>query len=28
VSLAGTLVIGFIGYRFFKRLEPNFADVI
>jgi homopolymeric O-antigen transport system permease protein len=28
VSLLGTLVIGLLGYLLFKRLEPNFADVI
>jgi lipopolysaccharide transport system permease protein len=28
VSLAGTVAIGLVGYRMFKRLEPNFADVI
>jgi lipopolysaccharide transport system permease protein len=27
-SLAGTAVIVYIGYRIFKSLEPNFADVI
>ena len=24
----GDLVIGLLGYLLFKRLEPNFADVI
>ena len=28
VSVLGTLVIGVLGYGLFKRLEPNFADVI
>ena len=28
VSLLGTFVIGLLGYLLFKRLEPNFADVI
>jgi lipopolysaccharide transport system permease protein len=28
VSLMGTLVVGLLGYLLFKRLEPNFADVI
>lgn len=28
ISLAGIVVIGFVGFRIFKRLEPNFADVI
>ena len=28
VSVLGTLVIGVLGYLLFKRLEPNFADVI
>jgi lipopolysaccharide transport system permease protein len=27
-SVAGTAVIGLLGYGLFKRLEPNFADVI
>lgn len=27
-SLVGTVVIGVLGYRLFKRFEPNFADVI
>jgi homopolymeric O-antigen transport system permease protein len=28
ISVAGTLVVFFVGYRAFKRLEPNFADVV
>jgi lipopolysaccharide transport system permease protein len=28
VSVLGTFVIGVLGYQLFKRLEPNFADVI
>ena len=28
ISVAGTIVVSFIGYRAFKALEPNFADVI
>ena len=28
ISLAGTLVVFFVGYRMFKTLEPNFADVV
>jgi homopolymeric O-antigen transport system permease protein len=28
ISLLGTSVIGSLGYLLFKRLEPNFADVI
>jgi lipopolysaccharide transport system permease protein len=28
ISLLGTTVIGVVGYRIFKRLEPGFADVI
>lgn len=28
ISLLSTLVIGSLGYILFKRLEPNFADVI
>jgi lipopolysaccharide transport system permease protein len=28
ISLAGTLVVALLGYRAFKRLERNFADVI
>lgn len=28
VSAAGTAVIAFAGYRIFKTLEPNFADVV
>jgi lipopolysaccharide transport system permease protein len=27
-SLTGMAVLGFLGYLLFKRLEPNFADVI
>ena len=27
-SLAGTAIIVYFGYRIFKSLEPNFADVI
>jgi homopolymeric O-antigen transport system permease protein len=28
IGVAGTIVVSFIGYRAFKALEPNFADVI
>jgi lipopolysaccharide transport system permease protein len=28
ISVAGTIVVSFFGYRAFKALEPNFADVI
>jgi lipopolysaccharide transport system permease protein len=28
VSLAGSLLVLVAGYRLFKRLEPNFADVV
>ena len=28
ISLVGTAVVGSLGYLLFKRLEPNFADVI
>jgi ABC-type polysaccharide/polyol phosphate export permease len=28
VSMAGTAVVAVIGYRVFKRLERNFADVV
>jgi lipopolysaccharide transport system permease protein len=28
ISVLGTLVVGLLGYHVFKRLEPNFADVI
>jgi homopolymeric O-antigen transport system permease protein len=28
ISLVGTLVVFLVGYRGFKRLEPNFADVV
>ena len=28
ISVAGTLVVFLVGYRLFKRLEPNFADVV
>jgi homopolymeric O-antigen transport system permease protein len=28
ISVVGTIVVSFIGYRAFKALEPNFADVI
>lgn len=28
ISFAGTLVVFLVGYRVFKGLEPNFADVI
>jgi lipopolysaccharide transport system permease protein len=27
-SLAGTLVVAYVGLRVFRRLEPNFADVV
>jgi ABC-type polysaccharide/polyol phosphate export permease len=27
ISLAGTLIVVWLGYRIFKGLEPNFADV-
>jgi hypothetical protein len=27
-SLAGSLLIAWLGYRIFKGLEPNFADVV
>ena len=28
IGVAGTIAVSFIGYRAFKALEPNFADVI
>lgn len=28
ISLAGSLLVAAVGYRLFKRLEPNFADVV
>jgi hypothetical protein len=28
ISLAESLLIAWLGYRVFKGLEPNFADVV
>ena len=28
IGVAGSLVVSVVGYRMFKALEPNFADVI